>query len=98
MRRSAGGTSISTPRTQAQATEVLLDAIARSDGSRASVARELFRVRFSDGIVGRVAFDRNGDPTHNLIPIFRVPKSAPEALYPDDPVDRVIPTPVRLVR
>ncbi len=82
----------------AQATEVLLDAIARSDGSRASVARELFRVRISDGIVGRVAFDRNGDPTNNLIPIFRVPKSAPEALFPDDPVDRVIPTPVRLVR
>jgi hypothetical protein len=27
-----------------------------------------------------------------------VPKSAPETLYPDDPVDRVIPTPVRLVR
>ena len=82
----------------AQATEVLLDAIAHSDGSRASVARELLRVRLSDGIVGRVAFDRNGDPTHNLIPIFRVPKNAPEALFPDDPVDRVIPTPVRLVR
>ena len=81
----------------AQATEVLLNAIAHSDGSRASVARELLRVRLSDGIFGPFAFDRNGDPTENLLPIFRVTKNAPEALYPDDRVVTVIRTPARLV-
>ena len=47
----------------AQATEVLLDAIARSDGSRASVVRELFATRVEDGLVGAFAFDRHGDST-----------------------------------
>jgi ABC-type branched-subunit amino acid transport system substrate-binding protein len=81
----------------AQATEVLLKAIAHSDGSRASVARELLRVRLRDGIFGPFAFDRNGDPTDNLLPIFRVTKNAPEALYPDDRVVTVIRAPSRLV-
>jgi len=45
----------------AQAAEIMLDAIARSDGTRASVTRELFRTRVSDGILGDIRFDRNGD-------------------------------------
>ena len=82
----------------AQAAEVLLDAIARSDGSRASVSRELLRVRLSDGIFGRFAIDKNGDPTENLLPIFRVKRNAPGSLYPDDPVVTVIRAPARLLR
>ena len=82
----------------AQATDVLLNAIAHSDGSRASVSRQLLRVRLPNSIFGRFAFDRNGDATENLIPVFRVEKNAPEALYPDDPIVDIIPTPVRLVR
>ncbi|HET6683263.1 MAG TPA: BTAD domain-containing putative transcriptional regulator [Gaiella sp.] len=45
----------------AQAAEILLDAIARSDGTRASVTRELFRTRVTDGILGDIRFDRKGD-------------------------------------
>lgn len=45
----------------AQAAEILLDAIARSDGTRASVTREVFRTRVEDGILGDIRFDRNGD-------------------------------------
>ena len=41
--------------TAAQATDVLLDAIAASDGTRASVTRNLFRVRVEDGILGSFA-------------------------------------------
>ena len=45
----------------AQATEVLLDAIARSDGTRASVVEELFATKVENGILGSFAFDRFGD-------------------------------------
>jgi branched-chain amino acid transport system substrate-binding protein len=56
----------------AQATEVLLDAIARSDGTRASVAEELFRTRVRDGLLGSFGFDRNGDITESPVTILRV--------------------------
>ena len=81
----------------AQATEVLLEAIARSDGTRASVTRELLRVRIARGILGSIAFDKNGDLTQNLVPIFRA-RPAPGVLYPEDPVFAVLAAPVRLVR
>jgi hypothetical protein len=45
----------------AQATEILLDAIARSDGSRASVTRSLLATQVDDGLIGPVRFDANGD-------------------------------------
>src|SRR5262249_10037262 len=81
----------------AQAAEVLLAAIARSDGTRASVTRELLRVRIARGIVGPVAFDTDGDLTQDPIPIFRA-QPAPGVRYPEDPVYAVLPAPVRLVR
>lgn len=56
----------------AQATHVLLDAIARSDGTRASVVQELFRTRVEDGLLGSFGFDRNGDITESPITIVRV--------------------------
>ena len=56
----------------AQATEVLLDAIARSDGTRASVVQELFRTRVRDGLLGSFGFDRNGDITESPVTIVRV--------------------------
>jgi len=55
------------------------------------------RVRLQDGIFGAFAIDKNGDPTENLIPIFRVAKNAPRAKYPDDRVVTVIQAPIRLV-
>jgi branched-chain amino acid transport system substrate-binding protein len=45
----------------AQATEVLLDAIARSDGTRASVTRALLATRIEDGLIGDISFDADGD-------------------------------------
>jgi DNA-binding SARP family transcriptional activator/ABC-type branched-subunit amino acid transport system substrate-binding protein/streptogramin lyase len=55
----------------AQATEVVLGAVARSDGTRASVLAELGRTQIEDGILGSFAFDRNGDMTFNLMPVFQ---------------------------
>ena len=45
----------------AQATEVILDAVARSDGTRASVVKELFATKVENGILGSFSFDRFGD-------------------------------------
>lgn len=56
----------------AQATEVLLDAIARSDGTRASVVEELFRTQVRNGLLGSFGFDRNGDITESPVTIMRV--------------------------
>ena len=56
----------------AAATEVLLAAIARSDGTRASVTRALMTTRLDDGITGPVRFDRNGDRLQAPVTIVRV--------------------------
>ena len=56
----------------AQATEVLLDAIARSDGTRASVVRELFETRVTDGLLGSFGFDANGDISESPVTIVQV--------------------------
>ncbi len=45
----------------AQATDVLLDAIGRSDGTRASVTRALLATRIKDGLIGDISFDADGD-------------------------------------
>ncbi len=55
----------------AQAAEVLLDAIARSDGTRSSVLHELFRTKVEDGLLGGFSFDRNGDITERPVTILR---------------------------
>jgi ABC-type branched-subunit amino acid transport system substrate-binding protein len=55
----------------AAATEVLLDAIARSDGSRQSVTRQLARTHIRNGIVGDVAFNREGDLVHAPVTLYR---------------------------
>jgi branched-chain amino acid transport system substrate-binding protein len=56
----------------AQATELLLDAIARSDGTRASVNRELRWSHSTGGILGDIRFDRHGDLVEAPVTIFRV--------------------------
>jgi branched-chain amino acid transport system substrate-binding protein len=61
----------------AQATEVLLEAIARSDGTRASVTRELFKTKVSNGILGSFSFDRIGDTTAGAITVYRVEQGKP---------------------
>jgi DNA-binding SARP family transcriptional activator/ABC-type branched-subunit amino acid transport system substrate-binding protein/streptogramin lyase len=59
----------------AQATEVLLDAIARSDGTRASVLRELFATRIRNGLLGSFGFDANGDISERPVTIVRVDRA-----------------------
>ena len=55
----------------AQATDVLLDAIARSDGSRASVVEELFATKVENGILGSFSFDRFGDIVPAPVGVYR---------------------------
>jgi DNA-binding SARP family transcriptional activator/ABC-type branched-subunit amino acid transport system substrate-binding protein len=56
----------------AEAAEVLLDAIARSDGTRGSVLVELFRTNVRDGLLGSFGFDPNGDISESPVTILRV--------------------------
>lgn len=56
----------------AQAAEVLLDAVASSDGSRPSVVEQLFATKVDDGILGSFVFDANGDISLNPVSIYRV--------------------------
>jgi len=46
---------------QAQAAQVMLDAIARSNGTRSSVVKEMFKTNVKNGIMGTFRFDKNGD-------------------------------------
>jgi branched-chain amino acid transport system substrate-binding protein len=45
----------------AQAGQVLLDAIEKSDGSRASVIDNVFKTHISDGLIGSFSLNKNGD-------------------------------------
>jgi ABC-type branched-subunit amino acid transport system substrate-binding protein len=56
----------------AQATQLLLDAIARSDGTRASVLRKLFASQVRNGILGDFDVTEAGDTTANHVTIYRV--------------------------
>ncbi len=74
----------------AQAAEILLDAIARSNGTRTSVTREVLRARVEDGILGDIRFDRNGDLVNAPFTFFRIVggRSSEDRLHPT--VDRVV--------
>jgi len=61
----------------AAATEVLLRAIAASDGTRLSVIDQLFKVRIENGVIGSFGFTKTGDMTPASIPVFRVDTSRP---------------------
>ena len=84
----------------AQAAEVVLDAIARSDGTRASVLDELFRTRVRDGLLGDFEFDANGDVSEPPVTIMRVARSGSSnrvASTEGGVVERVSRPPARLV-
>ena len=84
----------------AQAAELLVDAIARSDGTRASVSSELFRARIRDGLLGSFAIDADGEPTPAPVTIVRVEHGGGAnavASYEGARVDRVLMPPRRLV-
>lgn len=46
---------------QAQAAQIMLKAIAASNGTRASVVSAMFRTKIKNGIMGTFNFDKNGD-------------------------------------
>jgi branched-chain amino acid transport system substrate-binding protein len=48
---------------QAQGAQILLNAIAKSNGTRADVNKKMFATRVSNGIMGTFHFDKNGDIT-----------------------------------
>jgi branched-chain amino acid transport system substrate-binding protein len=87
----------------AQAAELVVRAIARSDGTRASVLDELKATRVRDGLLGSFRFDRNGDVTPATVPILRITGATPpQAGLPSNlqgaVVDRVVEIPRRLIR
>jgi ABC-type branched-subunit amino acid transport system substrate-binding protein len=79
------------PAYAAQAAEVVLDALARSSGTRASVVAQLYKLRFKKGILGSFRFDRSGDSTLNPVTVFR-------AVEGNSKFDRVVTPPHRLIR
>jgi branched-chain amino acid transport system substrate-binding protein len=87
----------------AQAAEVLLEAISRSDGSRESVLKELRAVQVSGGILGSFRFDANGDKTPGSITVYRITGENPPAgvnlplELQGTVLDRTIPVPARLL-
>ena len=58
----------------AQATQILLDAIARSNGTRPSVAQQIYKTKVKGGILGTFNLDKNGDTTLKGITIYRMTK------------------------
>jgi branched-chain amino acid transport system substrate-binding protein len=85
----------------AAATEVLLAAIAHSDGTRAGVLRALATTRLSDSIVGPIRFDRNGDRVEPPVAVLRLvgPHSGgTSAISPGTVFDRVIIPPTTTSR
>jgi YVTN family beta-propeller protein len=77
----------------AQATTIMLDAIARSDGTRDSVRNELLGARVSRGLLGSFRFDARGDPTVRPITILRAerPGGSDQVTSPEGAsVERVV--------
>jgi branched-chain amino acid transport system substrate-binding protein len=73
----------------AQAAETMISAIARSDGTRASVAHHLLHDPITNGILGSFRFDRNGDTTHAVVSVFRITRGTPRLLTMIQPPARM---------
>jgi branched-chain amino acid transport system substrate-binding protein len=56
----------------AQAAEVVIAAISASNGTRADIAKQLFKVSLKGSILGNVSFNANGDVTSNPVTIYKV--------------------------
>jgi ABC-type branched-subunit amino acid transport system substrate-binding protein len=83
-----------------QAADAVMRAIARSDGTRSSVLRQLRTLRVKDGLLGDFHFDR-GDSTPLQLPIFRVTGRTPPGeqvfdIFDGAVVEDVIEVPAKL--
>ena len=81
--RSTAGRSSRPPRPQ-----VLLDAIARSDGTRKDVVRKLFATDRAKTVLGPMSFDGNGDPRWSVEALYRRRRQLALPRPPDLRVDR----------
>jgi ABC-type branched-subunit amino acid transport system substrate-binding protein len=84
-----------------QAAELVLQAIARSDGTRASVLKELRAANVKNGILGSFHFNRNGDITPAAVIIVRITGSSPPGSGLDSAlqgavVERIVKIPASL--
>jgi hypothetical protein len=84
-----------------RAVQVVLDAIARSDGTRGSVLEQLRATRAKGGLFGSFRFDRFGDITPSAVAIHRVtgetkPGSKTAPSLRGAVLDRVISIPEQL--
>ncbi len=55
----------------AQSMAVVLDAIAKSDGTRSSVNTNLLSTKVTDGILGTFSINKNGDTTRNPVTVYQ---------------------------
>ena len=63
----------------AAAAEVMIGAIAASDGSRAGVADQMFKVSVPT-VLGTIKFNKNGDVTANPVTIYKIVKGKSKTL------------------
>jgi branched-chain amino acid transport system substrate-binding protein len=84
----------------AQATDVLLNAIARSDGTRRSVTHALLSTCVHNGILGSFCFDASGEPTATPVAILQVKRPGGVMDFDTSGTDvaAVIDTPDSMVR
>ena len=75
----------------AQAAEVLLDSIAKSDGTRASVTENLFKTDVKNGMLGSFTMNEEGDTNANAVTVYRI-KGGKSTTY------KVITPPTDLVK
>jgi branched-chain amino acid transport system substrate-binding protein len=75
----------------AQAAQVMIDAIARSNGTRADVAKQLFKTKVTNGILGSFTISPNGDTSSNPVTIYGIKGGKSTTL-------KVITPPTSLVR
>jgi len=61
----------------AQAAEVLLTAIGKSDGSRGDAASKMFGTKIKNGILGNFSIDKNGDTTLGTVTFWVVRNGKP---------------------
>jgi branched-chain amino acid transport system substrate-binding protein len=84
-----------------QATEAFLEAIRRSDGTRASVTQELLGLEIKNGILGSFRLDENGDMSPATISIYRItgkPDSDVPDFYGGADFVRTVKVPAAIVR
>jgi branched-chain amino acid transport system substrate-binding protein len=56
----------------AQAAEAMVAALAQSNGTRADVTKQLFKINLKGSILGNLSFNANGDVTSNPVTIYKI--------------------------